>query len=167
MARVADDHAGESFNVEHLASGKLAPRTITREEVKQHSSASGDFWAVIDGFVVDASDMVNTHPGGLRKMCARIFNVFAVNAHAHPSCSARISRAVVRVPSRAGSPPTVRKRAPQVGRLASHSQEAKMRISPTPASGSAKESSATCAASVMARRVYRPSRWRFPGLARW
>ena len=37
-----------------------------------------------------------------RHMCAPILNAFAVNAHAHRSCSARTSQAVVRVPSRAG-----------------------------------------------------------------
>ena len=28
----------------------------------------GSFWAVIDGFVVDASEFVDKHPGGLRKL---------------------------------------------------------------------------------------------------
>ena len=78
MAKVSDDHAGESFNVAHLASplsvgdGKrprrAGPRPILPKEVKEHNGRSGSFWAVIDGFVVDASEFVDSHPGGLRKL---------------------------------------------------------------------------------------------------
>ena len=80
MARVSDDHAGESLNVAHLshsaslvssAMGKRprpGPRPILPAEIKEHNGRSGSFWAVIDGFVVDASEFVDTHPGGLRKL---------------------------------------------------------------------------------------------------
>ena len=44
------------------------PRLISPEELKQHSGPDGEFWAVIDGFVVDASEFVNSHPGGMRKL---------------------------------------------------------------------------------------------------
>ena len=58
--------------VEHMASltakQSLVPRRITPAEVKQHNGKSGSFWAVIDGFVVDASEFVDQHPGGLRKL---------------------------------------------------------------------------------------------------
>ena len=70
MARVSDDHANESYCVEHMSSSsaKSRPRLISRAEVKQHSGEAGSFWAVVDGFVVDATEFVDTHPGGLRKL---------------------------------------------------------------------------------------------------
>ena len=76
MARVSDDHADESMNVEHLAVAgpvdgqpALGPRMISPDEVKHHGGRDGSgFWAVIDSFVVDASEFVDTHPGGLRKL---------------------------------------------------------------------------------------------------
>ena len=37
------------------------------EEVEQHRSKES-FWCVVDGFVVDATAFVDTHPGGLRKL---------------------------------------------------------------------------------------------------
>eukprot|EP00929_Paragymnodinium_shiwhaense_P005434 TRINITY_DN107387_c0_g1_i1.p1 TRINITY_DN107387_c0_g1~~TRINITY_DN107387_c0_g1_i1.p1 ORF type:complete len:232 (-),score=35.13 TRINITY_DN107387_c0_g1_i1:73-729(-) len=43
------------------------PRPISAEEVKRHSTP-GDFWAVIDGYVVDASDFISKHPGGVDKI---------------------------------------------------------------------------------------------------
>ena len=76
MARVSDDHADGSLCTEHMSpllssTGRRLPipRPISQEEVAQHSnSGDGVFWAVIDKFVVDASEFVNTHPGGLRKL---------------------------------------------------------------------------------------------------
>ena len=45
------------------------PRMISGAEVKQHDGKSGNsFWAVVDGFVVDASDFVEKHPGGKYKI---------------------------------------------------------------------------------------------------
>ena len=35
--------------------------------MKEHGGRES-FWAVIDGFVVDATDFVDSHPGGLRKL---------------------------------------------------------------------------------------------------
>jgi hypothetical protein len=69
-AVVSADHAGESTCVEHLVAPtkNVGPRIISPEEVKQHNGRGGAFWAVIDGFVVDASEFVDTHPGGLRKL---------------------------------------------------------------------------------------------------
>ena len=78
MARVSDDHADESTNVAHLAIAASKgdrqlrapkPRPISAEELKEHGGSSGaSFWAVIDGFVVDASEFVDSHPGGLKKL---------------------------------------------------------------------------------------------------
>ena len=67
-AVVSSDHADESANVQHLAKREKL-RLISPAEVRQHSGRDGcDFWAVIDGFVVDASEFVDTHPGGLKKL---------------------------------------------------------------------------------------------------
>ena len=71
MAVVSADHADGSCCVEHLTvpTGRpAAPRLIPPDEVKQHSGRDSSFWAVIDGFVVDASEFVDAHPGGLRKL---------------------------------------------------------------------------------------------------
>ena len=69
MARVSDDHASESMNVAHLARKASGPRAITPAEVEKHNGQGGtSFWAVIDGFVVDASEFVESHPGGLKKL---------------------------------------------------------------------------------------------------
>ena len=77
-AVVSSDHADASMNVSHLASvgpsaappAKLGPRLISLEEMQQHSGqeAGGRYWAVVDGFVVDATEFIDTHPGGLRKL---------------------------------------------------------------------------------------------------
>lgn len=75
MARVSSDHADESLCVEKMASAQpdgkrpvRGPRLISREEVLQHNAHDGSFWAVVDGFVVDASGFVDSHPGGLKKL---------------------------------------------------------------------------------------------------
>ena len=76
MARVSDDHADESLCAEYVAmeapQGKAQhpiARQISPEELKQHNeSHPNSFWAVVDGFVVDASHFVNSHPGGLKKL---------------------------------------------------------------------------------------------------
>jgi hypothetical protein len=42
---------------------------FSAEEIEQHNTGSdGSFWAVVDGFVVDATEFVTSHPGGLRKL---------------------------------------------------------------------------------------------------
>ena len=68
MAVVSDDHADESTCAAHAAApcSGPQPRPISREAVKRHSKEP--FWAVIDGFVVDATAFVDTHPGGLKKL---------------------------------------------------------------------------------------------------
>mmetsp|Transcript_26058 Transcript_26058/g.60853 ORF Transcript_26058/g.60853 Transcript_26058/m.60853 type:complete len:148 (-) Transcript_26058:174-617(-) len=74
MAVVSDDHSHESLCAQSLAAlpatqHHAAPRLISPEEVKQHNGRGGvDFWAVVDGYVVDASAFVDSHPGGLRKL---------------------------------------------------------------------------------------------------
>ena len=67
-AVVSTDHAGEGECVQHLAAA-AGPRTITQEEIQQRNGKVGNsFWAVIDGFVVDATAFVDSHPGGLPKL---------------------------------------------------------------------------------------------------
>ena len=76
MAVVSDDHADESYNVESRLPSESAPaiRWFTPETVHQHNKehCSGDniasFWAVVDGFVVDATDFIQKHPGGRKKV---------------------------------------------------------------------------------------------------
>ena len=69
MARVSDDHAHESMSVAHLAKKSSGPRIISVDELRQHNGQHGNsFWAVIDGFVVDATDFIDAHPGGLKKL---------------------------------------------------------------------------------------------------
>lgn len=79
MARVSDDHADASLCAATLLStggkplaGKpLAkrPRLISPEEVQEHNGRScATFWAVVDGLVVDASEFLDSHPGGLKKL---------------------------------------------------------------------------------------------------
>lgn len=43
---------------------------ITAEEVKEHNGEGedGSFWCCVDGFVVDATSFLDSHPGGLRKL---------------------------------------------------------------------------------------------------
>ena len=73
-AVVSSDHADESLCVagEGAAAraGARGPRLFSAEEVASHDGQEGGsaFWAVVDGFVVDASDLVDAHPGGLRKL---------------------------------------------------------------------------------------------------
>ncbi len=67
---VSSDHAGAELDVSHLAT-TAGPRSIAAEEVQRHDGRDGSaFWAVIDGFVVDASAFLKTHPGGLQKLLA-------------------------------------------------------------------------------------------------
>ena len=46
----------------------MDPRLITPEEIKEHDGSNGSFWAVIDGWVVDASVFLAVHPGGISKL---------------------------------------------------------------------------------------------------
>ena len=62
-----------SATVSTRAVACLGPRLILPEEIKQHNNAnskngSKSFWAVIDGYVVDATAFLDTHPGGLKKL---------------------------------------------------------------------------------------------------
>jgi hypothetical protein len=72
MARVSSDHADESMCAERLVGGmqgtQQRPRPFSPQEVKQHNGQQDGFWAVIDGFVVDASEFIDKHPGGLKKL---------------------------------------------------------------------------------------------------
>ena len=64
-AVVSSDHADESLN--QSSSAAEAHRCIRPEEVEQHRSKDS-YWCVVDGFVVDATAFIDTHPGGLRKL---------------------------------------------------------------------------------------------------
>ena len=88
MAVVSDDHAHERFCAEGLSlPASASPRVITGDEVRQHNGRGGEnFWAVVDGYVVDATDMVNSHPGGLKKLLTT--DAPGVGAWAKPSASA-------------------------------------------------------------------------------
>ena len=75
MAVVSADHADASLCAENLVApagglkrAACGARLIAAEDVKQHSGKGTGFWAVIDSFVVDCSEFVDTHPGGLRKL---------------------------------------------------------------------------------------------------
>ena len=75
MAVVSADHADASLCAENLVApaggfkrAACGPRLIAAEDVQQHSGKGTGFWAVIDSFVVDCSEFVDTHPGGLRKL---------------------------------------------------------------------------------------------------
>ena len=48
----------------------MKPRLISPEEVRAQDGKGGSdyYWAVIDGYVVDATDFLESHPGGLRKL---------------------------------------------------------------------------------------------------
>ncbi len=43
------------------------PQEFSADEVQAHCQ-DGLFWAVLDGFVVDASDLIEHHPGGIKKI---------------------------------------------------------------------------------------------------
>ena len=44
-------------------------RLFSSAEIKRNDGRDGRaFWAVVDGFVVDATAFVDSHPGGLRKL---------------------------------------------------------------------------------------------------
>ena len=68
MARVSSDHADESLCVEHVPGTPAAPRLISPAEVQQHNGRGSDFWAVVDSYVVDATEFLESHPGGLKKL---------------------------------------------------------------------------------------------------
>merc|ERR1711959_831635 len=69
MAVVSDDHADDSLCAEHLVptQTQVGPRLIAPQEVREHANNT-DFWAVIDGYVVDATAFVDSHPGGKSKL---------------------------------------------------------------------------------------------------
>ena len=75
MAVVSEDHADPSLCADDLdlASQRSSPSTatarlISAEEVELHGQGAAEFWCVVDGFVVDATQFVDSHPGGLRKL---------------------------------------------------------------------------------------------------
>jgi len=65
---ISDDHGDESLCADGMASSSTEPRPISVEELQEHNNSDGSFWAVIDGFVVDATDFLESHPGGLKKL---------------------------------------------------------------------------------------------------
>eukprot|EP00518_Triparma_eleuthera_P005332 CAMPEP_0182457032 /NCGR_PEP_ID=MMETSP1319-20130603/2709_1 /TAXON_ID=172717 /ORGANISM="Bolidomonas pacifica, Strain RCC208" /LENGTH=158 /DNA_ID=CAMNT_0024655411 /DNA_START=158 /DNA_END=630 /DNA_ORIENTATION=- len=74
-AVVSSDHADPSLCVSDISGATttataMAPKMITAEEVKEHNGEGedGSFWCCVDGFVVDATSFLDSHPGGLRKL---------------------------------------------------------------------------------------------------
>ena len=67
----------------HLAQ-RSGPRPITADEVTAHNErkADGSFWAVVDGFVVEAGDFLDAHPGGVKKLLST--NASATGATGKP-----------------------------------------------------------------------------------
>ena len=83
MAVVSQDHADESYyagsclpSPSASSSPKRAIRYFSPEDVDRHNRGDGDdgpavsYWAVVDGFVVDASDFLAKHPSGRKKLLA-------------------------------------------------------------------------------------------------
>lgn len=51
------------------------PRLITSEQITKHNESisntnnkNKNFWGVVDGYVVDATEFIKRHPGGLKKL---------------------------------------------------------------------------------------------------
>ena len=71
---VSNDHADPTLATDMLhQEGKqhpVGPRIITAEALHENNTQAngGTFWGVVDGFVVEAIDMVNSHPGGKKKL---------------------------------------------------------------------------------------------------
>jgi hypothetical protein len=93
MAVISDDHAHESMCMEAstiLSSSSSSsscllvirgkPRPISPEDILENNNGpaasppggggrpSSSFWAVVDGWVIDATEFVDSHPGGLKKL---------------------------------------------------------------------------------------------------
>ena len=81
-AVISDDHADPSLSVDRMHAIKGAPRIISAAEVEAHNGKNTTFWAVVDNFVVDATEMVETHPGGLKKLL--LTNAAAAGATGNP-----------------------------------------------------------------------------------
>ncbi|GMH82322.1 hypothetical protein TrVE_jg11846 [Triparma verrucosa] len=69
MAVVSSDHSTPGMSCEDLSSANELIRIFTPSDIEKYNKAySEGFYAVIEGFVVDAMGMVNSHPGGLKKL---------------------------------------------------------------------------------------------------
>ena len=70
MAVVSSDHADEKLCAEDLLSEDDEVKLISAEEILKHNGKGEhkSLWSVVDGFVVDASDFLTSHPGGLGKL---------------------------------------------------------------------------------------------------
>lgn len=66
---ISDDHAHESLCAHGLKSSQPS-RLISEKEVSDKNGEEGIFWAVVDGYVVDASEFLDGHPGGRKKVLA-------------------------------------------------------------------------------------------------
>jgi hypothetical protein len=69
---VSTDHADSSLSVDAyfsiLGGPAVEPRMITADEVRSQNNPNGAFWAVVDNYVVDCTEMIDTHPGGISKL---------------------------------------------------------------------------------------------------
>ena len=75
LSVISSDHGDESLcaaSLEHdQEKNQPRPRAITADEVRrQNGDGDNAFYAVVDGFVVDATDFLDAHPGGLKKLLA-------------------------------------------------------------------------------------------------
>ena len=88
MAVVSEDHAGACTDTSQLLEQacelglSARPRLISPAEVERHNGVNYSMWAVVDGFVVDASSFLDSHPGGLAKLLST--NEGAVGATGRP-----------------------------------------------------------------------------------
>eukprot|EP00948_MAST-09A_sp_MAST-9A-sp1_P002298 g2298.t1 len=71
LSVISSDHADESLNTSSIQATKGKPRVYTPQEVRDHEGKNGQaFYGVVDGFVVDATEFLDSHPGGLKKLMA-------------------------------------------------------------------------------------------------
>jgi hypothetical protein len=98
-AVVSTDHADESLSMHDSVVASLAstirtgattirprPRIISPAELDEHNNnttiTTSSYWCVVDGFVVDATDFLHRHPGGLDKLLSA--NAAATGATGRP-----------------------------------------------------------------------------------
>ena len=47
----------------------MPARLISADQVRERNgNGENEFWGVVDGYVVDATEFMDSHPGGLRKL---------------------------------------------------------------------------------------------------
>eukprot|EP00406_Dinophysis_acuminata_P067604 CAMPEP_0179279504 /NCGR_PEP_ID=MMETSP0797-20121207/36148_1 /TAXON_ID=47934 /ORGANISM="Dinophysis acuminata, Strain DAEP01" /LENGTH=192 /DNA_ID=CAMNT_0020988135 /DNA_START=36 /DNA_END=612 /DNA_ORIENTATION=+ len=90
---------------EHAAARSHAKAVFTREEVSKHSTRD-DLWGVVDGYVLDLTGFVGSHPGGVGKILGITREgdfSFARGANAHFGATASAFREAAGLSTAAGS----------------------------------------------------------------